>query len=162
MNILKYELLLFKNNSYLRFTFMEISVDRLKNNLSEKGLKVTPQRIIILEAIYKLANHPTAENIIEYIREKHPNIATGTVYKVLETLVSNKLINKVKTERDIMRYDGVTEKHHHLYCTECDLIEDYIDEELDSLLKNYFKNKNLPGFDIEDIVLQIRGKFQKC
>ena len=141
---------------------MKILIENIRNKFSEKGLKITPQRVVILEAIYKLNNHPTADNIIEYIRESHPNIATGTVYKVLETLVENSLIRKVKTDKDIMRYDGIVENHHHLYCSECDLIEDYLDEELDKLLKNHFKNKNIKGFKIEDIVLQIRGTFNKC
>lgn len=140
-----------------------VSIEKIRKKLSEKGLKVTPQRISILNAVYKLDNHPTAENIIEHIRESHPNIATGTVYKVLETFVENQLIKKVKTDKDIMRYDGDVENHHHhLYCTECDLIEDYIDDELDLILKEYFKKKVFNGFEIEDIVLQIRGKFDKC
>ena len=79
-----------------------MKAEEFSNKLIEKGLKVTPQRIAILEAIVKLNNHPTAENIIEYIRKKHPNIATATVYKVLDALVSSKLIKKVKTEKDIM------------------------------------------------------------
>jgi len=141
---------------------MKILIEDIRNKFAEKGLKITPQRVVILEAVYKLNNHPTADNIIEFIRESHPNIAIGTVYKVLETLVGKGLIKKVTTDKDIMRYDGMVEKHHHLYCTECDLIEDYSDEELDNLLKNHFKNKNIKGFKIEDIVLQIRGTFDKC
>lgn len=141
---------------------MNLSLDQIRKNLTDKGLKITPQRMSILEAIYTLNNHPTADNIIEYIRKTHPNIATGTVYKVLDVLVENCLIKKVTTDRDIMRYDGVTEKHHHLYCSECDLIEDYMDPELDEILKEYFKKKSFPGFKIEDIILQIRGDFDKC
>jgi len=141
---------------------MKVLIESIRNKFSEKGLKITPQRVVILEAIYKLNNHPTADNIIEYIRESHPNIATGTVYKVLETLVENDLIKKVTTDKDVMRYDGIIENHHHLYCSECDLIEDYKDEELDKLLQDHFKNKNIKGFKIEDIVLQIRGTFNKC
>ncbi len=141
---------------------MEVSIDHIRKILAEKGLKVTPQRISILEAIYNLNNHPTADNIIEYIRDSHPNIATGTVYKVLETLVDNKLINKVKTDRDIMRYDGIMEKHHHLYCSECDLIEDYVDPDLNVLLNEYFKKKKIQGFKLDNIVLQIKGTFDKC
>jgi Fur family peroxide stress response transcriptional regulator len=129
--------------------------------LNEKGLKVTPQRIAILEAIVKLNNHPTAENIIEYIRKNHPNIATATVYKVLDALVSNGLIKKVKTERDIMRYDAIMESHHHLYCSESDRIEDYNDNELNEMLEKYFEKKGIPDFKIEDIKLQIIGKFTK-
>ena len=64
-----------------------MKITEIRNKLIEKGLKVTPQRIAILEAIIKLNNHPTAENIIDYIRNNHPNIATATVYKVLDALV---------------------------------------------------------------------------
>lgn len=141
---------------------MNVSINDIKNRLVEKGLKVTPQRMSILKAICTMNNHPKAENIIEYIRKEHPNIATGTVYKVLETLVENGLIKKVTTDKDIMRYDGVIENHHHLYCTECDIIKDYKDEELDSLLRKYFENRKLPGFKVKEFVLQIRGKFDEC
>lgn len=141
---------------------MSISNNDIRDSFTEKGLKITPQRIAILEAIYTLNNHPTVEEITHHIRKENPNIATGTVYKVLDTLVENDIITKVKTDKDIMRYDGVIKKHHHLYCSECDLIEDYVDEELDELLRNHFKNKNIEGFKMEDIVLQIRGTFEKC
>ena len=132
------------------------------NTLVNKGLKVTPQRMSVLEAVYSLHNHPTAENIISEIRQKHPHIAIGTVYKILETLVENKIIKRVKTDKDIMRYDGIYESHHHLYCSTCDLIEDYNDNELDKILRDYFKSKELAGFKIEEFVLQIKGKFDKC
>ncbi|MBN1116123.1 MAG: transcriptional repressor [Bacteroidales bacterium] len=141
---------------------MNVTSEEIIARLGEKKLKVTPQRTAILEAIYTLNNHPTAEQIIEHIRVSHPNIATGTVYNVLDTLIENNLVKRVKTDRDIMRYDGVVENHHHLYCSECDLIEDYVDDELDALLRNYFKNKKIDGFKIEDIVLQLRGTFDKC
>lgn len=141
---------------------MDVSTDNIRKILADKGLKVTPQRMSILEAIYTLNNHPTADNIIEYIREVHPNIATGTVYKVLDVLVDNRIIKKVTTDRDVMRYDGIMEKHHHIYCTECDLIEDYKDAELDNILKKYFKQKSFPGLKIEDIIIQIRGTLDKC
>jgi Fur family transcriptional regulator, peroxide stress response regulator len=134
-----------------------MKVTDIRNKLTEKGLKVTPQRIAILEAIVSLNNHPTAENIIDYIRKNHPNIATATVYKVLEALVSHELIRKVKTERDVMRYDAIMESHHHLYYSDSDRIEDFVDTELNELLEKYFEKKKIPGFRIEDIKLQIIG-----
>ena len=60
-----------------------------------------------------------------------------------------------------MRFDGTMENHHHLYCMENDVIEDYIDEELDTLIKNYFKNKKIKGFHIDEFALQIKGTFDK-
>ncbi len=138
-----------------------MNAEGFSNKLIEKGLKVTPQRIAILEAIVKLNNHPTAEYIIEYIRKNHPNIAMATVYKVLDALVANELIKKVKTEKDIMRYDAIMENHHHLYCSDSDRIEDYHDNELNEVLEKYFETKGIPDFKIEDIKLQIIGKFIK-
>lgn len=138
-----------------------MNTEEIKNSLQEKSLKITPQRIVILEAIHRLNNHPTAESIIGYIKKVHPNIATGTVYKVLNVLVENDLIKRVTTERDIMRYDAVLENHHHLYDKKSDVIRDYFDTELDELLKDYFERKEIPNFSIEDIVLEIKGTFKK-
>jgi Fur family peroxide stress response transcriptional regulator len=138
-----------------------MKITEIRNKLIEKGLKVTPQRIAILEAIIKLNNHPTADNIIDYIRNNHPNIATATVYKVLDALVANELIIKVKTEKDVMRYDAVMERHHHLYCSESDRIEDFVDTELNDMIEKYFDKKKIKGFKIEDVKLQIIGKFIK-
>jgi Fur family peroxide stress response transcriptional regulator len=132
-----------------------------RETLKEKGLKITPQRVAIYEAIVSLKNHPTAENVIEYIKINHPNISVGTVYKVLDSLVENELLKKVKTEKDIMRYDAVLSNHHHLYCIETERIEDYEDDSLNELIKNYFKNKKIKNFKVQDIKLQITGKFDK-
>ncbi|MCB0822456.1 MAG: transcriptional repressor [Bacteroidales bacterium] len=136
-----------------------MSLSELKETLTAKGLKITPQRLALLEALEN-NQHPTADNIIGYIRQNHPNIAIGTVYKTLETFVEKGIIKKVKTEKDVMRYDAITDNHHHLYCSESDRIEDYFDEELNQLLTSYFAQKQIPGFQIEDVKLQILGKFK--
>lgn len=130
-----------------------------REKLQEKGLKVTPQRVAIYEAIVTLKNHPTADNVIEYIKENHPNIAVGTVYKVLDSLVDNELVKKVKTEKDIMRYDAVLSHHHHLYCSESERIEDYEDEQLTRLISHYLEQNKIANFKVQDIKLQITGQF---
>lgn len=141
---------------------MTISYDKLREMISEKKLKVTPQRIAVLKAVLELGNHPTAEQILVELEQSFVGMSKGTLYKVLETLVLKGLIRRVKTDRDILRYDGNLGSHHHLYCSECELIEDYEDKELDEMLAAYFAKKELHGFVIEDIVLQVRGSFDKC
>lgn len=136
-------------------------ISEIRNKLIDKGLKVTPQRVAILEAIITLNNHPTAENIIDFIRKNHPNIATATVYKVLDIMVEKLIIKKVKTDKDIMRYDAIMKNHHHLYCSESDRIEDYVDDDLNTIIEEYFKQKKISGFQIDDIKLQITGKFEE-
>lgn len=130
-----------------------------KLKLKERGLKVTPQRLAVLEAVDVLDDHPTAEEVGNFIRKMYPNIATGTVYKTLETLVNKDIIIRVKTDRGLLRYDAVREAHHHLYCAQSDRIEDYYDADLTRIINRYFKKKSIPNFRIEDIKLQIMGKF---
>jgi len=64
-----------------------------------------------------------------------------------------------------MRYDADIQKHHHIYCMGSDTITDYYDDKLNKLLRNYFRKYKVPGFTINDIQLQIVGKFEdieKC
>lgn len=128
------------------------------NILKENNLKVTPQRIAVLEALDNLKMHPSTEEICGYIRDKYPSIAMGTIYKILDLMVEKRMISKVKTDRDIMRYDSVKRKHHHLYERETGEVIDYFDDDLDSLLSDYFSRKEIPGFRIDDVRLQISGK----
>lgn len=128
--------------------------------LNNKGLKITPQRIAVFEALLEFF-HPTADDIYKKVSEKIPGLSYTTVYNILDTLVNHKLINRVKTDSDVMRYDAITDHHHHLYCASSDRMEDYYDPELDQLLQEHFKRKQPDGFTITDIKLQLMGDFTK-
>ena len=128
--------------------------------LAENNLKVTPQRTAVLEVILGLENHPTADDIVDYLRLNFPHVPIGTVYKILDAFVEKGIVKKVKTDNGIIRYDAILEPHHHLYCSDSELIEDYYDEELNKILNEYFRKKRIPNFTIEDFKLQIVGKFK--
>ncbi|MDP3437060.1 MAG: transcriptional repressor [Bacteroidales bacterium] len=127
--------------------------------LSQAGLKITPQRVAVLESFEVLQKHPSADQIIAQVRSKSADIATGTIYNILDTLVNKKIICRVKTDRDVMKYDAVSDKHHHLYCSQSETISDYYDNELNLILENYFRDKEIENFRVEDVKLQIVGKF---
>ena len=137
-----------------------MNIESLKIKLRDKGLKATPKRLSILEAIIELKNHPTAKEIIKYIRNQNQNIATATVYKALDIMVARNVIIKVDTEKQIIRYDAILEPHHHLYSAESSIIKDYKNEEINKILEKYFKKNKIQDFDIEEIKLQIIGKFR--
>ncbi len=136
-----------------------MKAEEISAKLVERGLKVTPQRIAVMGAVIKLNNHPSAENVMDYIRKNHPNIAVATVYKILDALAGNGLIRKVMSENGIMRYDGIIENHHHIYCSDSDRITDYRDDELNEILEQYFRGGKISDFIIEDIKVQITGRY---
>jgi Fur family peroxide stress response transcriptional regulator len=133
--------------------------EEYRTKLKERGLRVTPQRLAVFEAVDLLHDHPTAEEVSQFIRKKHPDIALGTVYKTLETLAERDILKRVKTDSGLLRYDAVNDNHHHIYCAVCDKIEDYYDSELTEMIYSYFEKKQIPGFIIYDIKLQIVGRY---
>lgn len=133
----------------------------LNDILHNSGLKITPQRLKILESLIELKNHPTVETIKEHVHKNYPNIALGTIYNTLETFAEKGIVKKIKTEKDFVRYDVITECHHHIYCDKSERIDNYFDIELDNLLKEYFFKKPIEGWDIKEINLQISGTFKE-
>jgi len=151
------------NDSYLiditQQIYMQIQIEEISDKLKKHGLKITPQRVSTLEAIYLLNNHSTAQQIIDKVHNSHPNIAIGTIYKTLDTLVKKGVITKVSSEDETIRYDWQTKNHHHIYDVENKQIEDYMNSELDSILKTFFNKNKIPNYNIESIQVHIKGKY---
>jgi Fur family transcriptional regulator, peroxide stress response regulator len=134
------------------------SYKSLKAKLTESNLKATQQRIVIYEALLRLNNHPAAETIYEAIKLNNPSISLGTVYKTLDTFVTVGLAVKVMSEEGFMRYDANMGYHNHIYCTNTKELLDYEDEELNLLIEEFFKKKNIQNLKIKEIRLQINGE----
>lgn len=125
--------------------------------LAEKGLKATSQRMLMLEVLLTSKQHPSADNIFECVKNNIPGLSLGTVYKTLETFVEHGLVHQVLTNEGFMRYDGNTHKHNHIYCVNTNEILDYKDDELETLLFQFFKEKNIQNLSIQDIKVQINA-----
>lgn len=137
-----------------------LSNQEIAKKLNAAGLKVTPQRVALLQALGASTSHPTAEDLYRRVSPGIPGLSLTTVYNVLEVLVQKNIINRVKTDAGGMRYDAVTDMHHHLYDENSDHMEDYHDPELDQLLAEYFRRKQIRGFRLKDVKLQIVGVFE--
>ncbi len=130
----------------------------LKEELSSHGLKVTSQRLVIYQSLLMAEDHPSADMIFDRIKEMHPSISLGTVYKTMETLVDAGLAKKVKTSDDLLRFDAKTGLHNHIYCSNTDQIMDFDDPELQSLLEDYFSKRKFKNFKVTDFQLQVNGE----
>lgn len=133
----------------------------IREKIKELDLKVTPQRVVILKAVADNGGHPTAEEIYREVIRKQPNIAVGTVYKILETFVAKGLVEKISTRGGKMRYDLISEDHHHLISKDSDKIEDYFNNELTGIISRYFEDNEIPGFKVSEFKLNISGEFTK-
>lgn len=54
--------------------------------LKAKGMKLTPQRMLIVDIIHDAKDHLTAEDIISYVQARMPGVNKSTVYRTLELL----------------------------------------------------------------------------
>ena len=134
------------------------SSEYIKDKIKASGLKVTQQRLVIYETLLSMKTHPTSEMLFEQVRTQNPTISLATIYKTLETFVDYNLAKKVMTEDGIMRYDGSTHPHHHIYCTNTSEILDYEDEDLMAVIKDYLEKKNINNLKIDQICVHINGE----
>jgi Fe2+ or Zn2+ uptake regulation protein len=82
--------------------------------LAAKGVKPTPQRMVIAEYILNTHCHPTADDVFAAVSDKLPvPLSRATVYNTLNVLVDAGVIKEVFTEPGKTRYDANTSHHHH-------------------------------------------------
>jgi Fur family peroxide stress response transcriptional regulator len=90
----------------------------------QMGLKLTPQRLAIIEYLEGNREHPSAEKIFETVRRQYPMMSFATVYNTLELLKQKGFVQELTIDPERRRYDPDTSRHHHLICTGCRKIVD--------------------------------------
>lgn len=101
------------------------STDALAELFHRKGLRVTPQRRAIFEALVQDDSHPTAEEIYQRVVPVMPDISRTTVYNTIHELVTLGELAEVEELSEAgTRYDTRTSKHHHLFCLLCKALVD--------------------------------------
>ncbi len=92
----------------------------------EHGLKVTHQRLEIFRELLNNPDHPTADMVFQRIKGRFPAMSRDTVFRTLSTLSECGIIRKIDTLESVTRYDIPYENHHHLICTKCGEIMDFV------------------------------------
>ena len=128
--------------------------------LSERGYRLTPQRIMILSAIEDSDRHISAEEIYTQIAAKYPHVNISTVYRTLELLERLGLVTKTDLGEGRVRYHPANKGyHHHLICQECGAIIDLDESVLASLKATLLRECN---FSANLRHLAIFGRCVKC
>lgn len=88
------------------------------------GLRMTRQRVLVLQALCDLGGHASAEKIYEVAVRRH-EIDLSTVYRTLERLRDLRVLSQTDLGRGCAEYEIVTDQpHHHLVCRSCGCVID--------------------------------------
>lgn len=117
----------------------------------------TKQKKIILEAL-KCADHPTATELYERVKNDNPSISRGTVFRVLSQFAESGVINKLNLSDGSARFDAFTSPHAHARCIYCGRVFDVSDEEIARL----FSKKDADGFEIYSVNIDFTGCCPDC
>jgi Fe2+ or Zn2+ uptake regulation protein len=137
---------------------MDSVTDDLSIALRERGMRVTPQRVVLHRALTELDRHVTADELLESVADRLPNVSLPTIYATLELLEELGMVRRVQRAGTAL-FDPRTDPHHHLICTACGSIED-LDSTLETAALKRAAAKH--GFEQERIEAVVHGRCASC
>jgi Fur family peroxide stress response transcriptional regulator len=94
------------------------------NNRGIKVRKRSRQRERILELLQGTGAHPTADWLYDRLKKEFPNLSVGTVYRNLNILVEQGLIERIDFGSTFDRFDAKMGAHYHFICEKCGAVVD--------------------------------------
>jgi len=124
------------------------------------GLRLTPQRLAILEVLRSTDIHPEASWIYQQVRKRLPAISLGTVYRNLALLADAGLIRELALGDQMSHWDGRVAPHYHVVCARCHRIADI---ELPGTAEELERRAAIASdFVIQGHSLQFVGRCPRC
>ncbi len=134
------------------------NLNEVKSKLKAAGMKLTTQRIAILNILWNNHSHPTALGIYKKLRIKQPTVSFTTVYNTLELLTRLGEVKKLTVDFERAHYDPTTAQHHHAICIVCGAIAD-----VEQTPDMSFDKKNIKDFSkILDFHIDFFGICNMC
>ena len=119
----------------------------------------TVQRELVMNAVQRLRNHPTAEQVYEQIHPEHPSVGLGTVYRNLSALSEEGQLIRVAFPGEADHFDHTLHPHYHALCRECRRVFDVEGAPLPQVDAGQFEAH---GFRVESCELLFRGLCPDC
>jgi Fe2+ or Zn2+ uptake regulation protein len=128
--------------------------ENLSNELKRKKIRLTNQRLKVLEYVANNHCHPTVDQIYNELKKEVDTLSKTTIYNTLNTLIEANLVREVKIEDNEARYDVTVKNHGHFKCESCGNIYDF---EYDLV-----NTHELSSFQINDQNVYLKGICPKC
>jgi Fur family peroxide stress response transcriptional regulator len=123
----------------------------------ELGLKLTPQRLAILNLLEGNTKHPSAEEIYNQLKPQYPSLSLATVYNTLEVLTRAGELQEIRIKADKRHFDPNPAPHGHFLCRICESIHD-----LDAAPLEIETPLNIKGYLVEEYTLYFYGICPRC
>ena len=134
------------------------NIETFKTDLKRHGLKATPQRLAVHQAMMKLG-HASADMVTDEIKKNGATkVTVASVYNILTNLALLGIYDHRMSLNNKMYFDVNTFKHLHIYDCENHEYRDVIDEELLDLVEKHLTRRKFKGYRIEDIDIQLIGR----
>ncbi len=138
----------------------KLSEENLKRIIRDMGLKVTDQRLAILDVLSRGRAHVSAQEVFENVKPKHKEIGFATVYRFLKNLSEKQFVTEVRVGGFPARYELTPKSHHdHLACSRCGKIVEFENPDIEALQLLVAKNN---GFKLTGHVLELYGICSDC
>jgi Fur family ferric uptake transcriptional regulator len=124
-----------------------------------RDIRMTESRKAILSVLSGARTHPTADEVHMMVRERLPRVSLGTVYRNLEILAREGMIQTIAAAGERRRYDGTVSEHHHIRCTVCGRVED-VELEPSADLGHMIRDDR--GFSVQGYTLCFEGICREC
>lgn len=79
---------------------------------------------MILDFLKASVDHPTADAIYLQMKSEFPDLSLGNVYRNLNILVEQGLVQRLDFGSTFNRFDGNCEMHSHFICEKCHCVTD--------------------------------------
>jgi Fur family peroxide stress response transcriptional regulator len=99
-------------------------MNSIQHKLREKSMRLSHQRVRILNFLEKCEGHPSARQVYESLVEEMPSLSRTTVYNTLNALAEKGLVRVVRTPDGETRYECAGHDHCHFFCTSCHAVID--------------------------------------
>ena len=132
-----------------------------KDVLRKEGLKITPQRIAVLEEIIKDKGHRESEDIYMAIKTRKTHVSRATVYRTLDILVQQGFARKLNLGDGRARYETkIDSPHHdHMICNNCGKIIEFVNHEIERIQEEITKHHQ---FILQQHIHQLFGICKEC
>ncbi|KAB7667553.1 transcriptional repressor [Bacillus sp. B1-b2] len=149
----------FLYGKYVERTNSMLSIEKAKHLLKEQNIRLTPQRLELMNILSQENKHWTVDEIYKLLNEKMPSVSITTVYNNIHLFAELNLVKEIQFGEGLSKYEWKKSDHYHIVCSEC---QEIVDIWYPTLKEVEVFAKSISKFNITSHNLQFYGICEHC